>query len=351
MKANIQAEYLWLDGAEPTQALRSKTRIIRRDVDTLPSHDELPTWGFDGSSTNQASGGDSDLMLQPVRVVRDPIRGGSNILVLCEVMHANGKPHETNHRAALRDVLDRGAERENAWFGFEQEYTLFSDQTPLGWPSNGYPAPQGPFYCSVGASVAFGRTVCQRHTDACLDAGLLFFGTNAEVMPGQWEFQIGYRGDKDEVIDPLVCTDHLWIARWLLHRIAEEENITVSFENKPMKGDWNGAGMHTNFSTDSMRNRERGRGVIEDAVVALGKRHAEHIAIYGAGLDERLTGLHETCSIQEFKHGVADRGASIRIPRHVAEEGYGYLEDRRPGANANPYQVSAEILKTVCNLD
>ena len=111
MKANIQAEYLWLDGAEPTQALRSKTRIIRRDVDTLPSHDELPTWGFDGSSTNQASGGDSDLMLQPVRVVRDPIRGGSNILVLCEVMHANGKPHETNHRAALRDVLDRGADR------------------------------------------------------------------------------------------------------------------------------------------------------------------------------------------------------------------------------------------------
>ena len=109
--------------------------------------------------------------------------------------------------------------------------------------------------------------------------------------------------------------------------------------------------MHTNFSTDSMRNRERGRGVIEDAVVALGKRHAEHIAIYGAGLDERLTGLHETCSIKEFKHGVADRGASIRIPRHVAEEGFGYLEDRRPGANANPYQVSAEILKTVCNLD
>ncbi len=350
MKTNIQAEYIWLDGAEPTQSLRSKTRILRMEPSQSIVPADLPLWGFDGSSTNQAAGGDSDLALRPVRVVQDPIRGGANILVLCEVEHADGTPHATNHRAELRSVLDKGAVKENAWFGFEQEYTLFAEQTPLGWPTNGYPAPQGPFYCSVGASVAFGRTVAERHTQACLDSGLLLFGTNAEVMPGQWEFQIGYRGDAEEEIDPLTCTDHLWIARWLLHRIAEEEGVTVSFENKPMKGDWNGAGMHTNFSTREMRDRSLGRGVIEQAVVELGKRHDEHIRIYGAGLHERLTGLHETCSIEEFKHGVADRGASIRIPRHVAETGFGYLEDRRPGANANPYQVSAEILKTVLGL-
>ena len=350
MKVNLQAEYIWLDGAQPTQELRSKTRIIRRESHELPDVSELPSWGFDGSSTNQASGGDSDLTLQPVRVVADPLKGGSHVLVLCEVTNADGSPHSTNHRAELRDVLERGAAAEQGWFGFEQEYTFFTEETPLGWPKNGYPAPQGPFYCGVGASVAFGRKVAQRHTDACLNAGLLLFGTNAEVMPGQWEFQIGYRGDQSEEIDPLICTDHLWIARWLLHRIAEEEGITVSFENKLVKGDWNGAGMHTNFSTRSMRDRNTGRGVIEEAVMALGQRHDEHIEIYGAKLDERLTGLHETCSIKEFKHGVADRGASIRIPRHVAEQGFGYLEDRRPGANANPYQVSAAILKTVCKL-
>ena len=206
MKTNIQAEYLWLDGAEPTQALRSKTRIIRRDVETLPSHDELPTWGFDGSSTNQASGGDSDLMLQPVRVVRDPIRGGSNIGSLRS--HAcHRQASRKNHRAALRDVLDRGADRENAWFGFEQEYTssvtkhlsagramdtlrlrdLSIVQLAHRWRS-------AERFVSVIRMLVWMRT--------------LFFGTNAEVMPGQWEFQIGYRGDKDEEIDPLVCTDH-----------------------------------------------------------------------------------------------------------------------------------------------
>ena len=351
MKKTVKAEYLWLDGALPTQQLRSKTRILRVDTDDALAVDQLPDWGYDGSSTFQATGGDSDLTLRPVFVTNDAVRGGDSIVVLCEVMHGDGRPHETNHRAQLRDVLERGAALEQAWFGFEQEYTFFRDQGPLGWPSNGYPAPQGPFYCSVGASVAYGREIVERHMDACLEAGLLLFGTNAEVMPGQWEFQVGFRGDATETIDPLVCADHLWVARWFLHRIAEEHGVTVSFENKPIKGDWNGAGMHTNFSTKKMRESRTGMAAIEDAIAALGNHHQEHIAVYGDGLADRLTGLHETCSIEQFRHGVADRGASIRIPRHVAETGFGYIEDRRPGANANPYQVCSRILTSVCHLD
>lgn len=351
MTSTIKAEYLWLDGAHPTQELRSKTRILRIEDLADLSVKDIPDWGYDGSSTYQATGGDSDLTLRPVFKTCDPIRGGDAIVVLCEVMHADGRPHESNERAKLREVLDKGASKEQAWFGFEQEYTFFREQSPLGWPSGGFPAPQGPFYCSVGANVAYGRKIVERHTDACLDAGLLLFGTNAEVMPGQWEFQVGFRGDTTETIDPLICTDHLWVARWLLHRIGEDEGIQVSFENKPIKGDWNGAGMHTNFSTADMRDKNRGMAAIENAIVALGNNHAEHIAIYGAGLGDRLTGDHETCSIEQFRHGVADRGASIRIPRHVAQDGYGYLEDRRPGANANPYQVCTRILMSVCNID
>ncbi|MBT6490545.1 MAG: glutamine synthetase [Deltaproteobacteria bacterium] len=351
MTQTIKAEYLWLDGAHPTQELRSKTRILRVENTQELCVKDIPDWGYDGSSTYQATGGDSDLTLKPVFTTNDPIRSGNSIVVLCEVMYADGRPHESNHRAQLRDVLDKGAAGEQAWFGFEQEYTFFMEQNPLGWPNGGYPAPQGPFYCSVGANVAYGRKVVERHTDACLDAGLLLFGTNAEVMPGQWEFQIGFRGDTNENIDPLICADHLWVARWMLHRIAEDEGIQVSFENKPIKGDWNGAGMHTNFSTANMRSKFTGMGTIENAIAALGNKHQEHIAIYGAGLAERLTGEHETCSITQFRHGVADRGASIRIPRHVSQDGYGYIEDRRPGANANPYQVCSRILMSVCGID
>jgi glutamine synthetase len=351
MARTIKAEYLWLDGALPTQALRSKTRILRIEDPTDLKVTELPDWGYDGSSTFQAQGGDSDLTLKPVFSTHDPLRGGDSIVILCEVMHADGRPHESNHRAHLRRVMDAGAAGHNAWFGFEQEYTFFNDHKPLGWPEGGYPAPQGPFYCSVGASVAYGRKIVERHTDACLDAGLLLFGTNAEVMPGQWEFQVGFRGDTTETIDPLICADHLWVARWLLHRIAEDAGIEVSFQNKPIPGDWNGAGMHTNFSTRDMRDRHQGMGAIENAITALGNSHQEHIKIYGAGLAQRLTGEHETCSIEQFRHGVADRGASIRIPRHVAQDGHGYLEDRRPGANANPYEVCTRILMTVCGIN
>lgn len=344
-----QATYIWHDGAVPTQTLRSKVRVIPKPKGN-PTLKDFPDWGFDGSSTNQAEGHDSDLILKPACIVDDPILGKGNYLVLCEVMQPNGEPHPSNKRAKLRDLLDNGGKEHEPWIGFEQEYTLFRGTTPLGWPDRGYPAPQGPFYCGVGADEVFGRKLVEEHTQACIDAGLMMFGVNAEVMPGQWEYQIGYRGINSESADPLTVSDQLWVARWLLYRLGEKHGISATLDPKPVKGDWNGAGKHTNFSTKETRDPKKGMEHINAAIKALEARHSEHIAVYGHGLEERLTGLHETAHISQFSSGVGDRGASIRIPRAVALQGYGYLEDRRPGANANPYEVSAVLIETVCGL-
>ncbi len=347
-----QAEFLWLDGALPDQQVRSKSRVLVVDESASFDPAAYPEWGYDGSSTYQASGHDSDLVLRPVRVVRDPFRGGDDRLVLCEVFTPDGTPHATNTRARLREVLDAGGAKQEPWVGFEQEYTLFAGERPLGFPVDGTePRPQGPFYCGVGADRIFGRDFVEAHTRACIDAGLMIYGINAEVMPGQWEFQIGYRGIAGESPDVLNVADQLVIARWLLRRVGEEFGVEPRLDPKPVKGDWNGAGNHTNFSTAAMRSRATGLGAIRDAIERLAARHDAHIAGYGHGLADRLTGLHETCSIHEFRSGVADRGASIRIPRSVEIEGAGYLEDRRPGANCDPYTVCALLLETVCLTD
>ncbi|TPV95369.1 MAG: glutamine synthetase [Myxococcales bacterium FL481] len=329
---SIKAEYIWVDGTEPTSKLRSKTKI-------LALGEEPPVWGFDGSSTGQARGGASDCVLQPVFTCPDPIRGDGSLLVLCEVYGADGQPHVTNQRAALRAVAERHAAQEPL-YGMEQEYTMFEGRDPLGWPKGGYPAPQGPFYCGVGADEAFGRQIVERHMDHCLEAGLKLSGVNAEVMPGQWEFQIGPVG-------PLEVSDHIQVARWLLYRTAEDFGVSISLHPKPVKGDWNGAGCHTNFSTRAMRS-DGGIDVITAACEKLGERVDAHLAGYGHGIEQRLTGAHETCSYKEFRYGVGDRGASIRIPLAVDRAGKGYLEDRRPCSNIDPYVVARLLLETCC---
>ena len=342
------AEYIWLDGAIPTRQLRSKARVV--DLGSKPSIEDFPEWSFDGSSTLQAEGDDSDCILKPVYFVPDPIRGEGNYLVMTEVYNPDGTPHVSNSRAQLRAVLDAGAAEQDPWCGFEQEYTLFKGRQPLGWPEQGFPGPQGPYYCGVGADEAYGRDIVEEHAQACLDIGLLFYGINAEVMPGQWEFQIGYR-DGAEDAGAMKASDDVWIARWLLYRIAEDYGVTVSIHNKPILGDWNGAGMHTNFSTNDTRDKAKGKEAIDAAVKALSEKHQKHITLYGHALDRRLTGAHETCDINTFRAGTADRGCSIRIPQLVAQKGYGYLEDRRPGANSDPYLVSARLCTTICGVD
>jgi glutamine synthetase len=328
-----QAEYIWLDGTQPTPLLRNKTKIVADDV-TVPE-----VWGFDGSSTEQATGESSDCVLKPVFHCPDPIRGGRNILVLCEVYLASTmKPHPTNTRDACAKAQKKYA-KNDMWFGLEQEYTMLrTDGTPYGFPVGGYPAPQGPYYCGVGAGRVVGREIIEEHTEACLAAGLKISGTNAEVMPGQWEFQIG-------PANALEASDHLIMARWLLHRIAEDYDVVISLAAKPMKGDWNGAGCHTNFSTAAMR---KSYAAVEKACQAIGKKVDLHVKNYGHGIEDRLTGKHETAPYNKFSYGVSNRGASIRIPWQVAKDGKGYAEDRRPNANMDPYVVTRLINETVC---
>ncbi|MGY8701244.1 MAG: glutamine synthetase GlnII [Candidatus Poseidoniales archaeon] len=337
----VKAEYIWIDGSKPTQKLRCKTKVLP-DLDEVVELSELPIWGFDGSSTEQAEGHASDCALKPVNFYIDPIRGYPHVLVMNEVCDPlTMTPHSSNTRASCVDMADKHV-AEECWFGIEQEYTFFDGIKPLGWPDNGFPAPQGGYYCGVGADEVYGRDIVEDHMDACIEAGLTFSGINAEVMPGQWEFQIGPVGAP-------AAGDELWIARWLLYRIAEDYGVSATLDAKPIKGDWNGAGAHTNFSTKAMRE-DGGLAVIEEACEKLGKRALIHVKNYGADIESRLTGAHETQRWDEFSWGVSDRGASIRIPWNVAVDKKGYLEDRRPNANADPYVICKLMIESICDL-
>jgi len=326
-----KAEYIWIDGTEPTPLLRSKTKIV-------PTGEDPGIWGFDGSSTNQAPGKASDCVLRPVFVCPDPLRGGDHKLVLAEVLLTDMSPHPSNTRAEAALVAAQYADQEPL-FGIEQEYTLFKGTRPLGFPESGYPGPQGPYYCGVGADEIYGRPMVEAHLEACLAAGLSISGINAEVMPGQWEFQVG-------PLSPLEVSDQLWVARWLLNRVGEDFGISATLDPKPARGDWNGAGAHTNFSTKQMRENY---DAIITACEALGKNVDQHVANYGHGIEDRLTGQHETAPHDEFSYGVSDRGASVRIPWQVEKDGKGYIEDRRPNANCDPYVVTRLIVDTCCS--
>jgi len=331
--AATKLEYIWLDGYKPTQSLRSKTKI---EHDFSGKLEDLPMWAFDGSSTEQAPGGSSDCLLKPVYLVKDPQRKNA-YLVMCEVLNADGTPHESNGRATISD------DDNDFWFGFEQEYFLWNPETnkPLGFPEGGFPPPQGPYYCSVGAKNAFGRDIVEEHLDACLDAGLNVEGINAEVAAGQWEFQIFAKGAKE-------AGDQMWIGRYLLERIGEKYGVSINWHCKPLGAlDWNGSGMHANFSNGTLRHAGS-KEVFEQICEGFRPYVAEHIDVYGADNHLRLTGKHETASIHDFSYGVSDRGASIRIPISSVQRGWnGYLEDRRPNSAADPYKVAARIIKTV----
>lgn len=329
----VMAEYIWIDG---TGGMRCKTMTLPGKVSDVK---ELKEWNFDGSSTKQAPGHDSDVFLRPCAIFPDPFRGGDNILVLCACYFPDGTPATNNHRHLCEKNMNLAKQHE-PWFGLEQEYTLFdSDGQPYGWPKGGFPAPQGPYYCGVGTGKVFARDFIEAHYRACLYAGIKISGINAEVMPAQWEFQVG-------PCEGIEMGDHLWMARFLLLRIGEEWGITPSFHPKPLtEGEWNGAGCHTNYSTNETR-AEGGIKAIHEYIEKLSKRHLQHIEVYGEDNEKRLTGKHETASATTFTAGVSDRGASIRIPRSVDIEGKGYLEDRRPASNIDPYRVCSVMVET-----
>lgn len=344
----VVAEYVWIDGFNH---IRSKTRVIwdikQGEDPKLLDRD----WSFDGSSTGQATGNNSDCILKPVHVIGDPIRASEygfnqTFIVMCEV-HVKSVdsdeliPHETNNRAKLRELSNKYGEHK-CLFGIEQEYTMFKDNKPLGFPNLNYqPAKQGPYYCGVGIDEVFGDSIMEEHLRHCINAGIKISGTNAEVMPGQWEFQIG-------PLDPLAVSDQIWLARYLLYRTAAKFDVAIKLHPKPVPGDWNGAGAHTNFSTKEMR-AAGGIEKCKEVCKRFGDKIDEHLAVYGKGIELRLTGDHETCSYKHFKWGIGDRTASIRIPLHVAQAGMGYIEDRRPNSNIDPYLVTARIVETACD--
>ena len=334
MKNNKKFEYVWLDGYEPEPSLRSKVKI---DSDVV-------NWSFDGSSTRQATGDNSDCILNPVneyfmldRIRPDATRAHGNTdmsatYVMCEVLNADDSPHPSNTRDVIKDINDEW------WFGFEQEYFMYKDSRPLGWPESGEPREQGDYYCGVGCDNVVGREIVDRHTEACMNAEIGITGTNAEVALGQWEFQVLGKGVK--------AGDDLWMARYILVKIAEWHGVSINLHPKPLgQTDWNGSGMHTNFSNYRMRTNSS-KEYMESLCEQLGKAHAEGIKEYGSDNDQRLTGLHETQSIDQFSYGVSDRGASIRIPVVTAKDTHwnGYLEDRRPASNADPYRIIKHIV-------
>jgi len=335
------AEYVWIGGAYTTGGfdLRSKTKSLESKPTKV---EDLPIWNYDGSSTGQAPGTDSEVLLKPVRIFPDPFRRGDNILVLCEtILPVTHKPIPTNTRCAAKAIFDQKLDLK-PWFGIEQEYTLIKKDgiRPLGFPEVGYPAPQGPYYCGAGYDSAIGRPVADAHYKACLYAGITISGINAEVMPGQWEYQVG-------PCEGITSGDHLWMSRYLMVRVCEVLGVNITFDPKPASGDWNGAGCHTNYSTAPMR-ADGGYTEIIKAIEKLGKKHDEHIKVYGEGNERRLTGAHETAPITKFSYGVANRGASVRIPRDAEQQKKGYFEDRRPASNMDPYVVTSKIFHTTC---
>ena len=340
----IIAEYIWIGG---NNELRSKTKVLDIYSNNKYDIDIYPKWNFDGSSTNQASGKDSEVIIYPRKVYNSPFLNNS-VLIMCDTYTPNDEPLCNNHRFYAEKIFNNNiVENQHPWFGLEQEYFIVDPEngSPLGFSSERIVTEgQGKFYCSVGAGKALGRQIAQKHLEYCITSGIKISGINAEVAPGQWEFQIG----PCEGID---AGDDLWMARYIMERVAEEKGYAINWEPKPVMGDWNGSGCHTNFSTLNMRNLKTGdkNGIdyINEAIDKLSKKHEEHMKVYGSGNEMRMTGLHETARYDTFTSGIANRGASLRIGNDNYKNKCGYFEDRRPSSNCDPYLVTAKMCETI----
>lgn len=336
----ICAEYIWIGG---NGELRSKTRTLNMSWQHLHKTEAFPIWNYDGSSTDQADSTDSEVILYPCAIFNDPFRGNNNKFVMCYAKNTKGESIKYSFREKALEIFNKKID-ENPWYGLEQEYFLIDPKTnkPLGFPEAINNAIQGQYYCSVGSENAFGRNIAEEHLQRCIEAGVKISGMNAEVAPGQWEFQIGPCVGIDQ-------GDHMYVARYILQRVAERCGIKVSLEPKPIEGDWNGSGCHINFSTENMRNGtddKTGLEYIEEAIKKLAPKHKEHMEVYGIDNDKRMTGAHETSSYNEFSDGVANRGASVRRGNNTIKEQKGYFEDRRPASNCDPYLATSKLFET-----
>jgi glutamine synthetase len=337
-------EYIWIGGE---MELRSKARVLVIDH-TLTKEQllkKIPDWNYDGSSTKQAKGNDSEIIIKPRKIVNCPFRKNNNYLVLCDTYKPDGTPVFNNNRVNAYKIFRQNLSEE-PWFGIEQEFFIMNSLTnqPLGFNNETYEkiTSQGQNYCSVGSLNSFGRKIMDRVLDNLLYAELDVSGINAEVAPGQWEYQIG----------PVVgidAGDQLWMSRYILERTCEGFNTHINYDPKPLEGDWNGSGLHTNYSTKSMREGtayQTGLQIIDSAITKLSLKHDQHMLVYGKDNDKRMTGEYETAQWDKFTVGRANRGASIRIGNETIVNKRGYFEDRRPASNADPYQVTSIIFET-----
>ncbi len=334
-------EYVWLDG---DKNLRSKSRTLYLNEEEIGLK-MIPHWTYNGFATNQTSARESEIILKPCALFRDPFRQGTNLIVFCETYNQKGEPSKSNKRFYANRILKTIKEHQ-CLFGLEQEYILYDWKSaqplgsrPLGWEKYKDPAANHKYYAGVGADRVFGRDIAEKHYQACLYAGIKISGINAECAPAQWEYQIGPgRG--------IQMSDDLWVSRYLLERICEQEAVLISFQPKPeLNIDWINSGLHLNFSTQQMRDKN-GYLVIEKAIEKLRNKHQDHIMVYGENTN-RLTGKYDTSKKDQFTSGVGDRSASIRIPFLVHQNQAGYLEDRRPAANCDPYVIITKMVETI----
>jgi glutamine synthetase len=353
-----RASYIWISGKDTHHDIRGKDKTVyltedelKQTPDVLLAGGKFAVWNFDGSSTNQAKGLDTEILVTPVRAFLSSLPNAVPeikwFVVLCECFLPSGEPTPDNTRYIARSVFDADKKSLRPWFGMEQEYVLMRRGRPYGWPSFGFPGPQGPYYCGIGPAAVYGRPLVERHYELCLAMGIKVSGINAEVMPGQWEFQVG-------PCEGIEMGDHLIVARWLFLRMLELESgegefLDVDYTAKPVKGDWNGSGLHTNFSTSETREPE-GLDAILRYIENLSHTVSKDIVVYGNDNNTRLSGHHETSRYDQFSYGVGTRGTSIRIPNAVKAERTGYMEDRRPAGDVDPYLVSARLFASAVNL-
>lgn len=362
MSIRVFAEYVWVDAFG---GLRSKNRVLEVESGLCDNvNDYLPyisKWNFDGSSTGQAPTMDSEILLYPVRCFKDVFAPSDssksndtkdvNLLVLCDTYKENGEPCSTNTRYLAKQIFDKKLDQ-TPWYGLEQEFFIIDckNSRPLGFPDPpAVPRPQGPYYCSVGAENAFGRSLVNEGYRKCAEAGINVSGMNGEVAPGQWEIQVG-------PVEGISVGDEIWMLRYILARVSEKWSemngvtVKIDFGSKPVvdrEDSWNGSGMHVNFSTKAMR-KDGGYIVILDAIKKLKYKHQEHLDVYGEDNKHRLTGKNETSDPMKFTYSVGGRASSVRIPTAVHEQRKGYFEDRRPSSSCDPYVVTSKIFETCC---
>ena len=345
MKQKCILEYIWLD---VNNNFRSKVKIEKLKLGFQAS--DLEIWNFDGSSTGQATGDDSEIFIKPYLILQSQTNTDINdnyYYVFCECLNTDIKtPHKTNTRTNAFEFFNQPEVISiDPMFGIEQEFFVFKDGKPIVWKDE-MTAPQGDYYCGNGGKSILhsSRKFLDKVIDTLNRWGINTTGYNFEVAPGQMEIQICEKG--------IMAADYLIVLRFILTRYAEEYGWDIVLTPKPefLSGDkWNGSGCHVNFSTAEMRQTTI-QSISFDKTINLiqnmKESHSRDIMHFGSENNKfRLGGKNETSSYDTFTYGVANRGSSIRIPRYFVNNLYGYIEDRRPGADMDPYIVT----KIICS--